>query len=155
MKKQFVDPEEAESKTVCITIGKENIFEEAFAESVGQGLEYISEAVAPILRIYLSDAMSVDIGLIKSKLGAEDAEALEEGLEKILGFGARVFEKKMLTSLQSKLGLQYEIDRNFGFAKEVKRARTLYEQKLAGFYKRAPLDEPIDSQSEASSDRES
>jgi len=151
LKKEFELPEEEETETrkVCITIGKEAIFEQAFAEAVGEGLEYISESVAPVLRIYLSDAMSVDIGLIKSRLNTDDADALEKGLEKILGFGARIFEKKMLLSLQAKLGLQCEIERNFGFSKEVKKIRNLYERKIV--YPRTPDDESTYSQDEASS----
>lgn len=108
-------------------------FEVAFARSVSEGLELISDAVAPILRIFLSDAMSFDSVRTKSRMGTEDAKPLQEGLEKILGFGAKVFEKKILTNLQSKLGLNYELDRNFEFSKEVERARKLYIEKLSAF----------------------
>ena len=128
-----------------IDMGTSNEFEAAFARSVSEGLEAISEAVAPILRIFLSNAMTVDCVMTKSRMGPEDAKPLEEGLEKILGFGAKVFEKKMLTNLQARLGLCYDIDRNFEFSKEVEKARNLYLEKFSNQIKKATEDSSNDS----------
>ena len=153
MNKRLSIQEETENAPASITIGKDEEFEEALAEAVGAGLEYISEAVAPILRIYLSDAMSIDVSMLKSRLNDNDAEALQNGLENMLGFGARIFEKKMLLSLQSKLGLRYQFERNFVFSEEVKKARNFFENKSCNW--KVITDEPDDKQGNASSTRES
>lgn len=118
-------------------------FDEIFAEAVYEGLSVIGTLVAPVVLMYLEndgliksklnplqDAMVIERGLMKSKLSIQDAIALEKGLEKIFGFGAKVFEKKILDILYAKLQLTKEIEQSFEFANEVKEASELYKSKL-------------------------
>ena len=154
MNKRLSIQEETENAPASITIGKDEEFEEALAEAVGEGLEYISEAVAPILRIYLSDAMSIDVTVLKSRLNDNDAKALQQGLEKMLGFGARIFEKKMLVNLQSKLGLRYQVERNFVFSEEVKKARRLFENSRSVQYGKSIANDSDDEQGNTNSTTE-
>jgi len=119
-----------------------NKFDKIFAEAVYEGLSLIDRLVAPMVLLYLEnsglmkskldplqDAMVHDSGLMKSKLNMQDAIALEKGLENIFGFGAKVFEKKILDILYAKLQLNKEIEQNFEFATEVKKASELYKSK--------------------------
>jgi len=154
LNKRLSIQEETENAPASITIGKDEEFEEALAEAVGEGLEYISEAVAPILRIYLSDAMSIDVSMLKSRLNDNDAKALQQGLEKMLGFGARIFEKKMLVNLQSKLGLRYQVERNFVFSEEVKKARRLFENSRSVQYGKSIANDSDDEQGNTNSTTE-
>lgn len=109
---------------------EEEKFEKSFAEAVYDGLSWISSLVAPVLRIYLKDAMTLEIGLRHHKLTVKDAKNLEKGLEKAFGFGAKVFEKRILESLYVKLGLDEEIREDFRFSKEIMRAKKLYELQV-------------------------
>ncbi len=123
-------------------MSERNKFDKIFAEAVYEGLSFIGSLVAPVVLLYLEnsglmkskldplqDAMVSDSGLMKSKLNMQDAIALEEGLERIFGFGAKVFEKKILDILYAKLQLDKEIEQNFVFAAEVKKASELYKSR--------------------------
>ena len=109
-------------------------FNEIFAESVYEGLQWTSGLVANILRSFLQDAITYETGWGKSKRNIEDAETLEKGLERIFGFGAKVFEKKILDILYTKLQLDTHT-KNFGhdfkFSKEVKKAKKLFKSNLS------------------------
>lgn len=124
-------------------MNERNKFDEIFAEAVYEGLSVIGGLVAPVVLMHLEnsglmksklspleDFRVLDSGLMKSKLNMQDAIALEKGLEKIFGFGAKVFEKKILDILYAKLQLNKEIEQNFEFANEVKKASELYKSKL-------------------------
>jgi len=124
-------------------LDERNKFDEIFAEAVYEGLSVISSLVAPVVLMYLEnsglmkaklspleDAMVLEKGLMKSKLNMQDAIALEKGLGRIFGFGAKVFEKKILDVLYAKIQLNKEIGQSFKFANEVKKASELYKSRL-------------------------
>lgn len=129
-KTRLVQPTE---ESVCIPLDETDAtseFERAFAKAVCKGLETISDTVAPVLRIYLDDAMAIEVGLIKSRMNVENARVLERGLERVFGFGARVFEKKILENLYANLALEIGIPRNFSFSKSVEHAKKHYESRM-------------------------
>jgi hypothetical protein len=108
-------------------------FDGIFAESVYEGLRWTSGLVANILRSFLQDAMTYETGWGKSKRSIKDAATLEKGLERIFGFGAKVFEKKILEILYEKLQLNehsQQLGHDFKFSKEVKRAKKLFNSKI-------------------------
>jgi len=124
--------DQSPEEPVCVSLEatETSEFERALAQAVCKGLEAISDTVAPVLRIYLDDAMAIEIGLIKSRISVKNAKLLERGLEKVFGFGARVFEKKILENLHANLALEIEIPPNFNFSKSVELAKELYESKI-------------------------
>lgn len=120
-----------------------NKFDEIFAEAVYEGLSMMGNLIAPVVIMHLEnsglvksklsplqDTMVLESGLMKSKLSMQDVIALEKGLDKIFGFGAKVCEKKILEVLYTKIQLNKEIEQNFEFANEVKKAGELYKSKL-------------------------
>jgi len=118
---------------VCVSLDEPDVttseFEQAFSKAICKGLETISDTVAPVLRIYLDDAMAIEVGLIKSRMNVKNAKLLEKGLEKVFGFGARVFEKKILENLHANLALETDIPRNFSFSKSVEQAKKQFESR--------------------------
>jgi hypothetical protein len=104
-------------------------FEESLAEAVYDGLSWVSSVVASTLNMYVQGAQTVETGLRKGKLGVDDCESLEKGLEKAFGFGAKVVECKILRILHSKLEVSREITTDFKFAEEVRIARELYRTR--------------------------
>ncbi len=54
-----------------------------------------------------------------------DAEAFDDGLKKIFGYGARLIEKRILELLYRKLETPRKIADDFMFSEEVKRAQKL------------------------------
>jgi hypothetical protein len=120
--------ETTSENTVTSTEGDK--FEETLALSVFEGLSWVNNLVAPVLHSVLSDAMAPEIGLRKVKLSMRDAKILEESLEKIFGFGARVVEYKILQILFTKLELDEAIKQDFKFSDEVKNAMRLYKTKI-------------------------
>ena len=111
------------------TFGTANEFDEVFATAVYETLSWTSSFVAPVLHIYLHDAMTFEFGQRKSRLGIQDAKNLEKGLEKIFGFGAKIVEYRILGTLYSRLGLKEEIEQGFKFSGEVEKARKLFESR--------------------------
>lgn len=114
-------------------IRKDN-FDEMFAEAVYEGLQWTSGLVANILGSFLQDAMIYETGWGKSKRGIKDAATLEKSLERIFGFGAKVFEKKILEILYTKLQLSKCAQQSghvFKFSKEVNKAKKLFKTKLS------------------------
>jgi hypothetical protein len=110
-------------------IGEMDGFEEILAEAVYEGLAWVNSIVAPALDTCIQGATTVEIGLRKTRLNMRDCEALEKGLERVFGFGAKVIESRILKVLHSKLGLSKEIKSDFKFFDEVKKARELYKSK--------------------------
>lgn len=123
-------------------MNERNKFDEVFAEAVYEGLSMMGSLIASVVLMHLEnsglvksklsmqDTMILESGLMKSKLSMQDAIALEKGLDKIFGFGAKVCEKKILEVLYTKIQLNKEIEQNFEFANEVKKAGELYKSKL-------------------------
>ena len=122
---------------------EKNKFNEIFAEAVYEGLSVICNLISPVILMHLEssslmksklcpleDTMVLESGVLKSKLNIQDAIALEKGLDEIFGFGAKVFEKKILEILYVKTQLNKRIEQNFEFADEVKKASELYKSKL-------------------------
>jgi hypothetical protein len=105
-------------------------FEEILAESVYEGLSWVSGLVAPILDASIEGATKVEIGVRKSKMNMKDLEAFEKGMERIFGVGAKVVEYRILKILYSKLELNEQIEQNFRFSDEVQIAKGLYRSRL-------------------------
>jgi hypothetical protein len=105
-------------------------FDEIFAEAVYETLSWTSCFVAPVLHVYLHDAVNWEFGARKSNVSIQDAKDLEKGLEKIFGFGAKIVEYRILGTLYAKLRLRETIEQNSKFSIEVERAKRLYESKL-------------------------
>jgi hypothetical protein len=122
-------------QSLTSTMTKE--FDEIFAEAVYETLSWTSCFVAPVLHVYLHDAMASEIGLRKSKLSIQDARDLENGLEKIFGFGAKIVEYRILGTLYTKLRLKEQLEQNFKFSSEVEKARKLYESRLGAIKRSA------------------
>lgn len=76
---------EAKNEGEDVALIEEDKFDEVFAQSVYEGLSWISNLVAPVLHMYLHDAMNPDIGFGKKKLDVRFAEILEKSLERMLG----------------------------------------------------------------------
>ena len=113
-----------------LSLQKTEDFEENLAESVYEGLSWVSNVVASTMETYLQDAVTLDTGLRKPRLTIKDCENLEKGLEKAFGFGAKVVETRILKILHSKLGVTRAIDANFKFSDEVMAARELHSSRL-------------------------
>jgi hypothetical protein len=104
-------------------------FENALSQAINEGLASISTIVAPVLRAYLDDAVIYEIGCMKSRSTIKDVKALEKGLEKMFGFGAKVFEKKILEALYTKLSLNLETRENLTFLGAVKKAKEGFDSE--------------------------
>jgi hypothetical protein len=114
---------------VYVTLDCESEFEKALSQAIGEGLTCISTIVAPVLRAYLDDAVSCEIGRMKSRSTVKDIRALEKGLEKMFGFSAKVFEKKILEALYAKLSLNMEPQQNISFLESVKKAKAMFDSR--------------------------
>lgn len=112
-----------------VTLNDKVEFENALSQAINEGLASISTIVAPVLRAYLDDAVIYEIGLMKSRSTIKDVKALEKGLEKMFGFGAKVFEKKILEALYTKLSLNPEIRHTLSFSEAVKKAKKIFDSK--------------------------
>jgi hypothetical protein len=112
-----------------MTLNGELDFEKALSQAINEGLASISTIVAPILRAYLDDAVVYEIGRMRTRSTIKDVRALEKGLEKMFGFGAKVFEKKILESLYTGLSLNLETQQNLSFSQAVKKAKEAFDSK--------------------------
>jgi hypothetical protein len=97
-------------------------FDLILAEAVQEGLKSISPSVSSVVIFYLKRNKS-----IRSNEYIDDPQAFEEGLRKIFGFGAKVIEKKILEILYVKLELPRNIETDFQFSEEVKKAQKLLD----------------------------
>jgi hypothetical protein len=114
---------------VFLDLDNEMSFERILTKAVNEGLTSISNIVAPVLRIYLDDAVTTEIGCMKSESTLKDIKALEKGLERIFGFGAKVFERKILMNLYAMLSLNFDPEQSLSFLGAVKKARKIYESR--------------------------
>ena len=117
------------TEPVYMALNDEADFERALSEAINEGLASISTIVAPLLRAYLDDAVVYEFGRMKSRSTIKDVEALEKGLEKMFGFGAKVFEKKILEALYTKLSLNLETRENLSFLEAVKKAKEGFDSE--------------------------
>jgi hypothetical protein len=113
-----------------LTLDHETDFGEALSQAINEGLACISSTVAPVLRAHLDDAVTWEIGFVKSRSTIKDIGILEKGLEKMFGFGAKVFEKKILDALYVKLSLDPTTRQNLSFLEAVKKAKEIFESKM-------------------------
>jgi len=104
-------------------------FEKALSQAINEGLASISTIVAPVLRAYLDDAVVCEIGLMRKRSTIKDVRALEKGLEKMFGFGAKVFEKKILEYLYERLSLNLEPKMNIPFSQAVEKAKEVFDSR--------------------------
>ena len=114
---------------VYMALDSETDFEKALSQAINEGLGSISTIVAPVLRSYLDNAVIYEIGRMKKRSTIKDVRNLEKGLEKMFGFGAKVFEKKILESLYIRLSLKLETPRNLTFSQAVKKAKEAFDSK--------------------------
>jgi hypothetical protein len=119
------------TEPIYIAMDYETDFEKALSQAISEGLACISTTVAPVLRAYLEDAVTWEIGFIRPRSTIKDAGSLEKGLEKMFGFGAKVFEKKILDALYTKLSLDLETRQNLSFLEAVKKAKEIFEAKTS------------------------
>jgi hypothetical protein len=117
------------TEPVYMALNDEIDFENALSQAINEGLASISTIVAPVLRAYLDDAVTYEIGRMKSKSTIKDVRTLQKGLEKMFGFGAKVFEKKILEALYTKLSLSLETRQNLSFLEAVKKAKQAFDSK--------------------------
>jgi hypothetical protein len=117
------------TEPVYVTLNGEIDFERALSQAINEGLASISTIVAPVLRAYLNDAVVYEIGRMKSRSSLKDVKNLERGLEKMFGFGARVFEKKILESLYTRLSLTVETRKTLSFSQAVKKAKEAFDSR--------------------------
>ena len=122
--------DETFAEQVYVPLNDEMDFEEILSQAINEGLTCISTIVAPVLRAYLDDAVAIEIGRMKSGSSDKDVKTLEKGLEKLFGFGAKVFEKKILEALYAKLSLDLETEHGISLSEGVKKARKIYESKM-------------------------
>jgi hypothetical protein len=118
------------TEPVCVTLTSEIDFEEALSQAINEGLATISTIVTPVLRAYLDDAVTYEIGRMKARSTIKDIRTLQKGLEKMFGFGAKVFEKKILESLYAKLSLTLETRHNLSFVQAVRKAEAAFARRL-------------------------
>ena len=118
------------TKPAYIGMNEETDFEGILSRAISEGLTCINTIVAPVLRAYLDDAVTTEIGRMKSRSTVKDAKALEKGLERIFGFGAKVFEKKILEALFEKLSIDLQAGENKSFSEAVKEAKRIYESRM-------------------------
>jgi len=116
-------------ETAYIALDDEADFENALSQAINEGLSSISTIVAPVLRAYLDDALFYEIGRMKTRSTIKDARKLERGLEKMFGFGAKVFEKRILESLYTRLSLRLETGQNLSFLQAVEKAKEAFDSK--------------------------
>lgn len=114
---------------VYMALESEMDFEKALSQAINEGLGSISTIVAPVLRSYLDNAVIYEIGRMKRRSTIKDVRNLERGLEKMFGFGAKVFEKKILESLYIRLSLRLETPQNLTFSQAVKKAKEAFDSK--------------------------
>lgn len=105
-------------------------FERILSQAINEGLTSISTIVAPVLRTYLDDAIVSEVGHMKSRSSIKDLKALENGLEKMFGFGAKVFEKKILECLCTKLSIDMETKENLRFSETIEKMKRIYESRM-------------------------
>ena len=113
-----------------IEMNEETDFEGILSQAISEGLTCINTIVAPVLRAYLDDAVTTEIGHMKSKSTVKDVKSLEKGLERIFGFGAKVFEKKILEALYENLSIDSQAGENKSFSEAVKEAKRIYESQI-------------------------
>jgi hypothetical protein len=119
----------ATHETEDVNLRETDDFEEILAEAVYEGLSLVSCLVAPALDTYIQGATTVEIGVRKNRLNTHDCEALQNGLDTVFGFGAKVVEYNILKILHSKLGVSKKIEQSFEFSNEVKSAKELYKSR--------------------------
>jgi hypothetical protein len=120
---------EAANATEDATLKETAKFEEILAESFFEGLSWFNSTLAPVLDTHIRGASTVEIGVRKTRLNIRECEDLEKGLERVFGSGAKIVESKILKILNSKLRVSREIEPNFNFSDEVKKARKEYKSK--------------------------
>ncbi len=99
-------------------------FDLILAEAVHESLSKISPSVSSVVIFYLKKDRT-----IKSETKIDDPQSFDEGLKRLFGFGAKVVEKKILETLYLRLELPQEIEDNFSFSNEVKKARKMSKNK--------------------------
>jgi hypothetical protein len=115
---------------VFISLSNEANFGRMLSQAINEGLTSISTIVAPVLRTYLDDAVVSEIGRMKSRSSMKDLKALENGLEKMFGFGAKVFERKILESLCTKLSIDMESEEKLSFSETIEKMKGIYESRM-------------------------
>lgn len=99
----------------------EDEFAKVLIEAVDYGLQVLGESSRKAIFYHLEKDYSIARGTIP-----EHTEAFAKGLEGIFGAGSRVIERSILKCLCSKLGLEYEENRNDGFIDFLNKAKEMW-----------------------------
>ncbi len=118
---------ETTTEPIYVTLTERKDFDTELSYAISEGLETISAVVAPVLRAYLDDAVKCEIGRMKAKSTLKDVKALEKGLQRMFGFGAKVFEKKILEILYARLSIDFEPKRSCSFSDAVRKAKRKFD----------------------------
>jgi len=88
--------------------------------AIQEGLNSIGPSISDIVLFHLQrhNAIRFDQSSI-------DPEAFDDGLKRIFGFGAKVIERRILEVLYMKLDATIQLNEDFEFTEEVKKAHKL------------------------------
>lgn len=101
-----------------------NLFREVLLEAVDDGLLILGESGRKAIYFHLQNMHSLEREDIPDR-----TEAFVEGLRKIFGLGAEVIEKAVIKSLFSKLGINYEEKKNYGFLEYLNNAMQILKDE--------------------------
>jgi protein-disulfide isomerase-like protein with CxxC motif len=96
---------------------KGNSRRQVLIEALDQGLLTLGESGMKAIYFHIQNVTSV-----KKEDIPDNLEALQKGLEKIFGEGAKVIEAAIVRSLCQKLGIQYEEGKNESFVEKINAA---------------------------------
>lgn len=88
--------------------------------AIQEGLNSIGPSISDIVLFHLQRSNSIRFDQL-----SVDPEALDDGLKKIFGFGARVIERRILEVLYVKLDVNIQLSEDFEFTEEVRKAHKL------------------------------
>ena len=115
---------------MVIPMSKKISFEVAFAQATGEALKILGDVVSKIVSDYLESKYSIQV----TKAQVSPA-ALDEALEHAIDGGRIIVERKLITLLYEKLGLDRPLTTNQGnsnlssFEEKVNEARRRYSNE--------------------------
>jgi hypothetical protein len=95
-------------------------FNAVLVQAVQEGLDSMGPCISDAVLIHLQK-----VDAVRFHQQSIDAEAFDDGLKKIFGYGAKLIEKRILELLYRKLETPRKIRDDFTFSEEVKKAQEL------------------------------
>ena len=95
-------------------------FNAVLVQAVQEGLDNIGPCISEAVLVHLQN-----VDAFHSHEQSIDPEALDCGLKKIFGYGAKLIEKRILEVLYRKLENPRKIGDDFTFSEEVKKAQKI------------------------------